>query len=247
MAEEDRGTAKERRTRRRFLRRQWARRWMSWRYVVAAVVLVGLVAGSVWLVFFSARMSVQHVVVRGNEVLTERRVRAVAQVPEGEQLATVDLARARARVSALAEVESVDVTREWPDTVAISVVERTAVAVVRIGEAWRGLDASGVVFREYPRPPADLPQVRAPASAGEDALEEAATVVAQMPAELASRVDHVEVETIDRITLVLRGGRTVHWGSSEQSKVKAEVLLKLMEAHPAAEYDVSVPSIPTAR
>ena len=242
MADTGREAAAERRTRQRFLRRQWARRWMSWRYVVAALLALVALGVGVWLVFFSTQMSVRHVEVRGNEILSDQRVRSIAQVPVGDQLATADLDRPRARVSALAEVESVDVTREWPDTVAITVTERTAVAVVRIGSQWRALDPSGVVFTEYPQPPAHLPRVQASANAGEGALEES-----QMPAELAARVDHVEVETIDTITLVLRGGRTVHWGSSEQSGVKADVLLKLMEAHPADSYDVSVPGMPTAR
>ena len=42
-------------------------------------------------------------------------------------------------------------------------------------------------------------------------------------------VDHVEVETIDQITLVLRSGRTVRWGSSEDSKLKSRVLLERVE------------------
>ncbi len=247
MADNDREEAAQRRTRQRFLRRQWARRWMSWRYVVAVVAVLVLLGAGIWLVFFSTQMSVRTVEVRGNEILSDKRVRTIADVRLGAQLATADLDRPRARLSALAEVESVDVTREWPDTVAITVTERTAVAVVRIGSQWRALDASGVVFTEYQRPPANLPRVQASANAGEGALEEAALVVSQLPADLAARVDHVEVDTIDTITLVLPEGRTVHWGSSEQSDVKADVLVKLMQAHPAQEYDVSVPGMPTAR
>jgi len=220
---------------------------MSLRYLAAALVGVLLVAGGVWLVFFSPQLSVRHVEVSGTELLSEGRVREAGNVPTGEQLATVDLSSVSSRVAALAEVESVDVTREWPDTVRITVVERTAVAVVQFGDAWRGLDAEGVAFRRFDRPPKDLPKVRAAASAEEDALLEAATVVSQMPADLAARVDHLEVETVDRIQLVLRGGRTVQWGSSEESALKAKVLVQLLESHPADYYDVSVPGNPTAR
>ena len=42
------------RSRQRFTRRQWRRRWLAWRYVVAAVLVVAVVAGGIWLVYFSA-------------------------------------------------------------------------------------------------------------------------------------------------------------------------------------------------
>ncbi|MBS2937610.1 FtsQ-type POTRA domain-containing protein [Nocardioides sp. J2M5] len=245
MEPEDRSAQ---RTRRRFARRQWARRWLSLRYVLVAVALVALVSTSVWLVFFSARLQVTRVEVVGNQLLSDGRVREVAGVPLGEQLALVDLSRTDARVGALAEVRSVDVTRSWPHTVRIEVEERTAVAVVELAGRLRGLDPDGIVFRDYDTPPADLPRIRPGAEAGTDALKEAATVVAALPDDLTARVDHVEVATVDQITLVLRDGREVMWGSAEESELKAEVVDQLLGAAPkAGTYDVSVPGNPTVR
>jgi cell division protein FtsQ len=237
-----------RRTRRRFARRQWARRWLSLRYVLALVLVVGLVATSVWLVFFSATLQVKRVEVVGNELLSDGRVREVADIPLGEQLALVDLGRADARVGSLAEVRSVDVSRTWPDVVRIQVVERTAVAVVELAGRLRGLDADGVVFREYKSAPQGMPRVRPGSSAGTDALREAATVVSALPEDLATRVDHVEVATVDQITLVMRDQRQVLWGSAEESELKAEVVDSLLAAaRKATVYDVSVPGNPTVR
>ncbi len=206
-----------------------------------------LVGTSIWLVFFSTTLQVKKVAVVGNDLLSDNRVREIAQVPLGEPLALVDLSRADARVGALAEVKSVDVTRTWPDGVRISVVERTAVAVVELAGRLRGLDADGVVFREYKNVPQGMPRVQASGSAGTDALREAATVVSALPEDLASRVDHVEVETVDQITLVMRDKRQVLWGSAEQSALKAEVVDKLLAAQKAPYYDVSVPGNPTYR
>ena len=107
MEQEDRAS---RRTRRRFARRQWARRWLSLRYVLALVAVVALVGTSIWLVFFSATLQVKKVQVVGNELLSDARLREVADVPLGDQLALVDLRRADARVASLAEIKSVDVT-----------------------------------------------------------------------------------------------------------------------------------------
>ena len=236
-----------RRTRRRFARRQWARRWLSLRRVLVVLALVGLVAAAVWLVFFSATLQVKRVEVVGNSLLSDGRVREIAQIPLGEQLALVDLVRADARVGSLAEVASVEVTRTWPDAVRIDVVERTAVAVVDVGGRIRGLDADGVVFRDYRSVPPGMPRIRPGAAAGTDALREAATVVAALPEDLATRVDHVEVATIDQITLVMRDQRQVVWGSAEESELKAQVIDKLMAAERARVYDVSVPGNPTIR
>ena len=234
------------RSRRAFARRQWARRWLRWKYVVLAVLLAALAAGAVWLLFFSRALAVQAVEVAGESSLSATRIREVAGVPEGEPLALVDLVAVEARVQALAEVRDASVTRHWPHTVTVEVEERTPVAVVEIGGQLRGLDVEGVVFREFRSAPAGLPRVETPVDTSRDALREAAAVVSALPADLAGRVDHVEVATVDQISLVLRDGRTVVWGSAEQSVTKAEVLTALLE-RPGTTYDVSVPGQPTVR
>lgn len=232
--------------RKRFARRQWARRWLTWRPLLVLLLALAAVVGSVWLLFFSSVLAVADVTVENNQVLDPREVRRVAQVPMGEPLATVDLDAVAARVEALAPVRSVDVSRAWPDKVRIALRERVAVAVVERGGAMQGLDADGVVFRRYPSPPRDLPVVHIGARTRSDALAEAATVVGVLPAKLAARVDFVEVETIDTISLEMRNGRTVFWGSADDSENKAKVVEVLLHAAPrAGTYDVSVPGQPT--
>jgi len=233
------------RSRRRFARRQWARRWLAWKPVVAVLLLVALLVGGIWLVFFSSYLSVQGVDVSGVHQLSAGQVQAAAAVPEGDPLARVDLDRIRSRVEAMAPVRSADVSREWPDQVRIVVEEREAIAVVEIGGRLRGMDAAGVVFRDYTKAPPDLPRVESPPSTGSEALREAALVVAALPRDLAADVDHVEVRTVDEISLVLRDERTVEWGSAEDSDVKAEVLAEILVARKAESYDVSVPGRPT--
>jgi cell division protein FtsQ len=168
----------------------------------------------------------------------------VARVPEGEPLARIDLDTIKARVQALAVVKSADVTRQWPDEVLIEVEERVAIAVVDIGGQARGMDADGVVFAEYRRAPAGLPHVQTSSDTRNDALREAAAVISALPEDLSARVDHVAVETIDRISLVMRDGRIVMWGSADESETKAAVLVELL-GQKARTYDVSVPGRPT--
>ena len=233
---------------RRFSRRRWSQRWRRWRGLVAALVVLALVLAGVWAVYFSALLAVDRLEVVGTSTLDPAAIAATADVPVGGPLATADLDAARLRVGALAQVRSVEVTRQWPHTVVISLTERTPVAAVTLGGELRGLDQDGVVLDALPtKDPAAtaLPTVEAGREVTSAAMAEAAHVVAALPADLAARVDHVEVATIDQISLELGDGRVVRWGSAQDSATKAEVLAALLLQPRAATYDVSVPSLPT--
>lgn len=232
-----------REARRRFVRRQWARRWLAWRPVLVVVLLVGLATGAGWLVFFSSTLAVQGVQVEGTAVLAGREVQRAAAVPTGEPLARVDLGAVAERVRNLAPVLEVDVSRAWPDRVRIDVVEREAVAVVDQAGVLRGVDDRGVMFRRYAVRPPGMPLLRIASATGADALAEAARVVELLPADISARVEYVAVSTVDTISLRLRSGQTVQWGSAESSAQKAEVLTVLLEQKASA-YDVSVPGQP---
>ena len=69
-------------------------------------------------------------------------------------------------------------------------------------------------------------------------------MVAALPEELTLIVDHVQVTTVDEISLVLKDGRTVIWGSADESDAKADVIAILLTTVTASVYDVSVPSKP---
>lgn len=230
--------------RRRFARRQWARRWGVWRPLLAIVLLLGLVGTAVWFIGFSSVAAVEEVAVEGTDHLAEAEVRAAAAVPLGDPLVRVDLEAVASRVEALAPVARARVERDWPHAVRITITERVAVAVAQIGGRMRGMDVEGVVFRDYRRPPRGLPRVRVVGDVDREALQQAATVLSALPADLAELVRRVDVETVDRISLVLTGERTVLWGSGEFSEEKAAVLSALLEAQQASRYDVSAPGQP---
>lgn len=232
--------------RKQFVRRQWARRWLAWRRLVVGLLVVAVLAGAGWLVFFSSALTVKGVQIQGLHVLRPAQVRTAAAVPLGQPLATVSTEAIAARVQRLAPVKSVDVSRSWPDHIRIAVVERKAVAVVERGGVVRGVDDEGVLFRSYRTVPRGLPVILVSAKTRSDALAEAARVIDTMPADLAARVDHLSVQTVDSITLELRNGKTVRWGSAEDSRSKAEVLEVLLRQR-ASEYDVSVPGQPTIK
>ena len=49
------------RSRRRFARRQWRRRWLAWRYGVVLVLVLALLATGVYAVWFSSWLDVEGV------------------------------------------------------------------------------------------------------------------------------------------------------------------------------------------
>lgn len=232
--------------RRRFARRQWARRWLAWRGLVAVGLVLAVLGGAVWLFLFSSTLSVQGVTVSGVSVLRPDQVREAAAVPLGEPLATTDLDAIAARVEDLAPVRAVEVTRAWPDQVRVVVTEREAAAVVPVDGGYRALDEDGVLFQDLRQRPPGLPLLQMRPGTRAEALAEGARVVRALPAALLARVEFVDVRTVDAISLELRNGDTVTWGSAEQSTSKARVLEVLLEQEAEA-YDVSVPGTPTIR
>jgi cell division protein FtsQ len=234
------------RSRRRFARRQWRRRWLAWRALLALVVVLALAGTGVYAVWFSTWLDVETVDVSGAQTVDPDDIRARADIEDGTPLARVDLARAEFRVRSLDIVKDVDVSRQWPDTVLIEIRERVAIAVVEISGRLRGLDAEGKVFRDYQRPPPGLPRVVTEIGTTPEALREAALVISALPESLTLIVDHLLVETVDEISLFLKDGRQVVWGSADDSATKAEVLEGLLQTD-ADVYDVSVPTQPTTR
>ena len=173
---------REQRVRQRFARRQWARRWMHWRVVVAVLVVVALVATSVWLVFFSAVLVGQQgrgrrqpaarprPGARGRRGADGRAARPGR--PRGHLAPGRGAGRGRGRRRH---------PRPGPTASASTSPSAPPIAVVELGGRLRGLDADGVVFRDYRTAPKGMPRVRPTTSTGSDALAEAAGVVAVLP------------------------------------------------------------------
>lgn len=234
------------RARKAFARRQRARRWLTWRYVLAVVLALALVGFGVYALYFSSWLRADGVEVVGNDMVTQKQLLAAAEVPTGGPLVRVDLDAIEKRVKSLSAVKDVDVSRKWPHDVRIEIVERKPIAVLDLGTKVLALDADGTSFAAPARKREGLPRIRVGSGADKDALREGAAVVAALSPEVARLVDHVEVRTIDEIQLLLRDGRKVEWGSADSSPDKAAVLLQLLKRK-AQEYDVSVPGAPTIR
>ncbi|MGH1562687.1 cell division protein FtsQ/DivIB [Mumia sp. DW29H23] len=232
----------------RFAGRRWRARLRRLRpYLVAAAVLAVVGVGT-WVVLETPVLGAHTVDVRGTSTVPSAVVRASAEVEEGQPLARVDLDAIRERVEEIPQLATVDVRRQWPRTVVVEVVERTPVARLAGGEDVRLIDPDGVVYPPSGKAPSRLPQVVLTAGSGPrgEALKEAAEAVRAMDRTLARRVREVHVSSRDGITLDLRDGAEVAWGSADHAELKAEVLTALLRQKASA-YDVSAPERPTIR
>jgi cell division protein FtsQ len=229
----------------RFTRRRWRRRLRTarpWLIALGVVFVLGLTG---YGVFFSSWLTAEEVKVSGEEYLGDDQIREAGAVDLGTPLVRVNLDQIQARIAKLPAVESVEVHRSWPHTVAIDVVERTALVAVQQNRSWWVMDADGVVFRETGTPEAGLPTVRLSPAADSAARQEVASVVAALPEDLLADVRRVSARSMDSITLAMKNHTEIKWGSADESDRKVEVLSLLLQKVKASTYDVSVPEHPT--
>ncbi|MEU9231744.1 FtsQ-type POTRA domain-containing protein [Streptomyces subrutilus] len=219
--------------------------------LVAAALLA---AGGTWVLYGSSWLRVEKVTAAGTDVLTPEQVLTAAAVPLGSPMVGVDTEEIESRVRGrLSRIDSVDVVRAWPHGIGLKVTERKPVLLIKKDADFVEVDASGVRFDTVPKAPAGVPVLELNAKQSPSArrfdeerlLHEAVLVAGSLPEPIAKQTLQVKVGSYDSVVLLLAGGRTVAWGSGEQSEAKGRALTALLKAAPkAAHFDVSVPTAP---
>lgn len=234
---------------RRFARRARRRRlraaapWLAILGVLAFLAALGGVLG------FTSACGVRQIDVRGESLVTAPEVRTAAAVAAGAPLVRVDTGLVARRVGSLPPVRAVSVTRRWPDTLVITIAERSAVAAVPLadGTAFVMIDETGTPFRTVPQRPEALPLVRLATPSTADAATRAGlTVLQALPPELLESLGTLVAEASTRIRLELTDGRVVVWGDATENAAKARVALVLL-GRPGTVLDVSAPTLVTVR
>jgi cell division protein FtsQ len=226
--------------------------WRRVRRWLLGVLIVALVCGAVWLIWFSTVLVAKDVEVEGMTTLHADAISEQADVPMGVQLARLDTVALETRVARMERIDKVDVRRRWPNTVLISVKERVPVGWVVSEGAIRYVDRHGIDFRTVPREPENLLEIRIETVdplTRQQALEAVTRVVTFLRSEardLYAQINYVSADTQDSVHLRLTEKRTVVWGSAEDNEEKAVVLRPLLKVD-AERYDVSAPELPTTK
>jgi cell division protein FtsQ len=231
------------RTRRARKRRSRRRKALAF---IAIMLVLALLGGSLWTMYFSTVLVTKRVNVVGTSELTAARVGLAAQVPLGVPLARQDLDAIAQRTTTLPAIESASVIRDWPSTITVAVVERRPILGVRQPEGYVLVDKSGVAYQtQQVLPPKVVLAVVDPGD--KPLLTEMATVAAAFPNKLRGRVDRMTASNRDAIALILESGHTVTWGSSSDSELKAQIVTALLKREPKSAIDVSSPHNPAVR
>ncbi|MEU4313515.1 FtsQ-type POTRA domain-containing protein [Nocardia sp. NPDC024068] len=216
------------------------------RYRLWALPAVALVITFAALAWFTPLLSVRQVRIEGAGAIPKDRIEDLLQVPERGSILRIDTAAMAARVASIPKVRSARVQRVLPSTVRVRIEERTPVLYYDTPEGAHLLDSESIEYAIEPAP-IGVPQLLTARPGGTDTLTRAAiTVVTALPPELEIQVETVHADTVSDISLTLRDGRTVLWGSSEDGERKSAVVLPLL-TRPGTVFDVSSPSLVTVK
>jgi cell division protein FtsQ len=219
------------------------------RRVLQAAAALAAVAVVAWLLLAGPVLAVRDVTVDGLVTLPADQVQEAAGIGSGTPLLRVDIDTAQARVARLPQVASAEVTRDWPDSVVITVVERVPVAVVGEAGSRSLVDADGVLFDMVT---GEAPDGVVPLEVASPGPEDPATLagvaaIASLPAGVRAEVAGAAATGPDDVTLTLADGTTVQWGDAAESRAKSAALVALLRQvrsgalEPAGTIDVSTP------
>ena len=222
-----------------------------WRAAFFALAAVAIVFGVGWALLDSRFFVVRSVAVTGTHLVTGAEVRSAAAVPLGLPLIRLNSATITHRVEQIRQVESAQVSRDWPDGVTITVVERTPVLAVASGPGYQLIDKYGVVVESSSRRPRALPSFELSAVPGSGPVSVPSCAAARRCTPrrwsctncrryLARSVVSLQAPSSTEVTLRLARGITIVWGGTDRAAQKSRELAVLMRTH-ARTYNVSAP------
>jgi len=185
------------------------------------LVLIGI-AGygayqGVTLIAASPALQIGHVVVRGHERLSTGEVLALVEGLRGQNILGVSLETWQDKLLSSPWVESASIRRVLPSTLEITVRERRAMGIGRVGTSLYLIDARGVIVDEYGPAYADidLPIIDGLATSPQEGgsiidatrAEFAARVIASLSTrpEIAKQVSQLDVGNLHDAVVLLDG------------------------------------------
>lgn len=192
--------------------------WLIWLILVLAV-------SGWWILYQSKWFIAQGVTVTGNSRLTVEQISAVAAVPIGNSLMSINTAAMTEQLMELAEIKVVTVERGWPHTILIQVTERTPIAVAATLSGFNLIDSEGLNAGSVAAPPPGLLVISAVPES--KAMLGAINTLAAIPAQW--QLIALAASTQDNIVATLASGAVITFGSSERAADKVEVAQALME------------------
>lgn len=210
------------RTRRRLTR-------IRWRRIGIVAVLCAMFVGAVAF-YVSPLARVQNVEVTGAETVSAQQIADLAEL-DNDSLFTMDAPAAADRIRQLPMVKDVAIHRSWPQTVRISVIERTPWAIWQVGATNYVVDEQGVVL-PIEAAPEGLPTIVVAGAEGglepgdiadQDAVALTRTLREQVPSQLSLDIATYEWSDESGLTVTTDAGYHVVLGDSQNMDYKLAV------------------------
>ncbi|GEK19128.1 hypothetical protein CPE01_28610 [Cellulomonas persica] len=237
----------------RFAERAKVRRTIARRQAISLVSAGLAVVAVAWVLLWSPVLALDPdelaIEIQGaGSVVASDQVREVVAERDGTPLPRLDTGGIRQDVLDVPGVREASVSRDWPHGLTVTIVAREPVAAVPAQgrSGYTLLDEEGVQVGHVRKAPGELPVVDVPAGQ-KRTLRAVLEVVHELPAELSAQVASISARTQDTVSMELRGGLRVDWGSSSDTTLKIAVLTTLLGSDAvkgATVVDVSAPRMP---
>lgn len=225
--------------------------------LIAVVISLGALVAVVLTLIFSPLLEVRNVEIHGNDLLQEGRATELLAELSATPLPQVNTATVASLLREESVVEDVTIAAELPHTLHVEVTEHPPVAAVEQADGVGLYSSTGdeIAFFTSADEAAtyQVPEIEAEAlDAGEPVFSAVAGVLGVLSSEVREELDAATASSIDSVELILQDGRSVVWGSQEQSAAKSAVFDVVLnsddEAFTEAEIiDISTPSAPVTR
>lgn len=236
----------ERAEMRKFTRTLRQRRIIFWSCISVVCVFIAALAIAV----FSPLFAVRNIHIVGTDRLDAESIEAALDHHVGVPLPLLDRSQIADDLEHFPGIESYLIESVLPDTLKISLVERTPILVYQVGKEFRLVDAAGIVLAESDEADPAYPRlILDEGTEFVDGFFPSVNVLRALPENLLEQVDTISASTNDNVSLTLKDNkRQVLWGDSSQPQLKSKLVEQLFESVPNGKvYDVSSPETPSVK
>jgi cell division protein FtsQ len=209
-----------------------------------AIALLGYTVG--WSNLLEIR-TIEVSGIEGSKTLTAEKVIEKSGIQRGGKLARVNSGVVARALKDYPEIASVEINRKPPHRVEILITTRSIDLAIASGNGKFLLgDITGTTFVEVSKVPRGIPVI----TGDRRFLSDGMNIYSALPKKIRSRVEKIVLPSSTSISLSLRGGLSILWGSASDQAAKLTVLDALLAApenKKARFIDIATPLTPIVR
>lgn len=217
-------------------------------YSLSGFAAVFVVSALTWVVFFSALFALDATRITvngGDERFTNDAAQQVIASHAGTPITRLSMQSLAEELDGVPQVKEAQVSRVWPAGIDVKLTMRVPVMAEKTPDGYVLLDDEAVALATEGQAPESLAVVTLPRDEAQRtaAVQSVATVRRALPEQLQVEVAQWNVEN-HQIHFTFKDGRSVNWGTPDDSELKGKVLALLVGQRNAQFYDVSSPTSP---